>query len=85
MVDPIDFHIDHPHLPEHIENRLLLVCILSLVIVIVYLIVKSVRNPRIGEGVNETMESRRKKWREDDIREGNEIFEDDDDSELSAE
>jgi hypothetical protein len=83
MLDPVDFVNDHPEMTDDTRNLLLLVSILSLIIMVIWSIVKSIRNPRIGEGVNETMESRRRQWREEDIRLGNEIY--DDEEERSAE
>jgi len=83
MLDPIDFINDHPEMTDRTRNMFLLICILSLVIMILYSIVKSTKDSNMKMEVNESLESLRKQWREEDIRLGNEIY--DDDEEISAE
>ena len=66
MVDPIDLINDHPEMTESTRNLILLICILSLVIMAVYGIVKSSRDCKIEEEVEKNMQDLRKQWSQEE-------------------
>jgi len=66
VLDPIDIFIDHPDMPEYVENKLLVISILALIIMIIYGIYRSVENSKIEQGVKKNMKELRKQWRQEE-------------------